>query len=41
MFETEFARLNDMTPAGAFELNRDHLLRFSMFLGVCGGFRIR
>ena len=41
MFQTEFTRLNDMTPAGAFELNRDLLLRFSMFLGVCGGFRIR
>ena len=41
MFETEFARLNGMTPAGAFELNRDLLLRFSMFLGICGGFRIR
>ena len=41
MLETEFARRNDMAPSGAFELNREHLMQFSLFLGVCGGFRIR
>ena len=40
MFNTEFARVTGMQPAGEFELNRDHLLQLSLFLGVCGGFRI-
>ena len=41
MFETPFAKKVGMEAAGAFELNRETLMQFSMFLGVCGGFRIR
>ena len=41
MLNTEFARITGMQPAGEFELNRDHLLLLSLFLGVCGGFRVR
>ena len=41
MLETEFARITGMEPAGVFELNRDRLLQLSLFLGVCGGFRVR
>ena len=41
MFKTEFARQSGMEPASAFELDRDHLMQLSLFLGVCGGFRIR
>ncbi len=40
MLDTEFARATGMQPAGEFELNRDHLLQLSLFLGVCGGFRV-
>lgn len=41
MFQTQFAREHAMKPAGVFELNRNHLMQLSMFLGVCGGFRVR
>ena len=41
MFNTEFARTTGMESAGEFELNRDCLLLLSLFLGVCGGFRVR
>ena len=40
MLDTEFARATGMQPAGEFELNREGLLRLSLFLGVCGGFRV-
>lgn len=40
MLNTEFARATGMQPAGEFELKRDHLLQLSLFLGVCGGFRV-
>ena len=40
MFDTEFARIAGMQPAGEFELNRDRLLQLALFLGVCGGFRV-
>ena len=40
MLNTEFARITGMEPAGEFELNREPLLQLSLFLGVCGGFRI-
>ena len=41
MLNTEFARAAGMQPVGEFELERNHLLRLSLFLGVCGGFRVR
>ncbi len=40
MFDTEFARITGMQPAGEFELNRDRLTELSLFLGACGGFRV-
>ena len=40
MLETEFARITGMQPASEFELNRERLLLLSLFLGVCGGFRV-
>ena len=40
MLETEFARATGMQPSGEFELNREGLLQMSLFLGVCGGFRV-
>ena len=40
MFDTEFARITGMQPAGEFELNRDRLTELALFLGVCGGFRV-
>ena len=40
MLETEFAHATGMQPAGEFELNREGLMRLSLFLGVCGGFRV-
>ena len=41
MFQTELAQETSMQPASPFELVREHVLQFSLFLGVCGGFRIR
>ena len=41
MFQTELAQEANMQPASPFELVREHVLQFSLFLGVCGGFRIR
>lgn len=41
MFQTELAQETNMQPARPFELVREHVLQFSLFLGVCGGFRIR
>ena len=39
--KTNFAKRDGLKPAGSFALNRDYLTQFSLFLGVCGGFRIR
>ena len=41
VFQTQLARENGLKPAGSFELNRDYLTQLALFLGVCGGFRIR
>ena len=41
IFKTDLAQRDGLKPAGNFELNRDYLTQFSLFLGVCGGFRIR
>ena len=41
MFKTDLAQRDGLKPAGSFALNRDYLTQFSLFLGVCGGFRIR
>ena len=41
MFQTELAQETSMQQASPFELVREHVLQFSLFLGVCGGFRIR
>ena len=41
MFQTELAQETNMQQASPFELVREHVLQFSLFLGVCGGFRIR
>ena len=41
IFQTELAQEANMQPASPFELVREHVLQFSLFLGVCGGFRIR
>ena len=40
MGQAELAQKTDMQPASPFELIREHVLQFSLFLGVCGGFRI-
>ncbi len=41
LFETPLAKQVGMEAAGAFEVKKGNLMQFSMFLGVCGGFRIR
>ena len=41
LVETPLAKQVGMEAAGAFELKKGNLMQFSMFLGVCGGFRIR
>ena len=40
MGQTELAQTTDMQPASPFELIREHVLQFSLFLGVSGGFSI-
>ena len=41
MFQTDLAQETNMQPANPFDLLREHVLQFSLFLEVCGGFRIR
>ncbi len=41
MFQTELVQETNMHPASPFEMGREHMMQFSRFLWVCGGFRIR
>ena len=41
MFKGAFAQREGLKLASSCELKRDYLTQFSLFLGVCGGFRIR